>query len=184
MHATAGGKRVAQVEELVGDPRAGTTGGGAAPPTSAPLASLVGELRDKVALLDGPRLEALLQKMKALTPQLETAAKGAERAAGQDKKINEIYDMMGKWDAVATQLPALVSRLVALRALHEDGARFQASLAGIDREQQAITALLRDNSELLTTLDASFKGNLATIQANVQMLDERFAAVQQRMDKK
>jgi len=175
-------KRVEQVEEVVGVPP--VAGSGTAPPTSAPLASMVGELRDKVALLDGPRLEALLQKMKALTPQLETAARGADRTAGQDKKINDVYEMMNRWDAVATQLPALVSRLVALRALHEDGTRFATSLATLDREQQAITALLRDNSDLLSTLNGSFKENMATITANVKLLDDRFTAIQQRMDKK
>lgn len=46
-------KRVTQVEDLVGTPAA--PGSGTAPPTSAPLASIVGELRDRVALLDGPR---------------------------------------------------------------------------------------------------------------------------------
>jgi hypothetical protein len=92
--------------------------------------------------------------------------------------------MMSRWDGVATQLPALVSRLVALRALHEDGARFATQLATLDREQQAITALLRDNSELLATLGGSFKENMATIVANVKLLDERFAAIQQRMEKK
>jgi hypothetical protein len=46
-------KRVAQLEELVGTP--GVPGTTSAPATSAPLASLVGDLRDKVTLLDGPR---------------------------------------------------------------------------------------------------------------------------------
>lgn len=122
--------------------------------------------------------------MKALQPQLEVAAKGAEKGAGQDKKINDLYEMMSKWDNVATQLPALVSRLVALRSLHEDGSRFANSLSALDREQQSITALLKDNSEVLKTVDASFKENLATIQANVKMLDERFTAIQQKMEKK
>lgn len=126
-----------------------------------------------------------MQKIKALMPQFELAAKGTqERPAGQDKKVGEIYDMMGKWDVVAQQLPTLVSRLVALRALHEDGIRFASSLASLDREQQSIHALLRDNADLLGTMDASLKGNMATIQANVKMLDDRFLAVQQRMEKK
>jgi hypothetical protein len=51
-------KRVAQLEELVGTP--GVAGSGSAPATSAPLASLVGDLRDKVTLLDGPRFVYIL----------------------------------------------------------------------------------------------------------------------------
>ncbi len=123
-------KRVASVEELVGVP-AITGSSGSAPPTSAPLASIVGELRDKVSLLDGPRftfsylsfsahllifacrLEGLLQKIRALMPQIESLAKSAQdRGPVQDKKIGDIYDMMTKWDAVAQQLPTLVSRMV------------------------------------------------------------------------
>eukprot|EP00026_Physarum_polycephalum_P008776 Phypoly_transcript_08877.p1 GENE.Phypoly_transcript_08877~~Phypoly_transcript_08877.p1 ORF type:complete len:458 (+),score=137.11 Phypoly_transcript_08877:92-1375(+) len=174
-------KRVAQLEELVGTPS--VPGTSSAPATSAPLASLVGDLRDKVTLLDGPRLESLIQKIKALTPQLEAAAKNStqERAAAQDKKINEMYEMMSKWDSVSTQLPALVSRMVGLRAVHEDAARFASAVSALDREQGATHALLKDNAELIATLDASFKANMTTIQNNVKLLDSRFTAIQQKM---
>ena len=132
------------------------------------------------------RLESLLQKIKALTPQLEAAAKAStqERAAAQDKKINEMYEMMSKWDSVSAQLPALVSRMVGLRAVHEDAVRFASAISALDREQGATHALLRDNAELIATLDTSFKTNMETIQNNVKLLDSRFTAIQQKMGEK
>jgi hypothetical protein len=68
-----------------------------------------------------------------------------------------MYEMMSKWDSVSTQLPALVSRMVGLRAVHEDAARFASAISALDREQGATHALLKDNAELIATLDASFK---------------------------
>lgn len=51
-------KRIGGLEELVGTPP--VAGSGSAPASSAPLASLVGDLRDKVTLLDGPRYSFIL----------------------------------------------------------------------------------------------------------------------------
>lgn len=176
-------KRVAGLEELVGSQP--VAGSGSAPATAAPLASLVGDLRDKVTLLDGPRLEALSQKIKALTPQLEAATKqGIDRPASQDKKITEMYEMMQRWDAVSAHLPALVTRLTGLRTAHEDAARASTSLAQLDHAQNAVRDLLRNHAELASQLNTSFAANMETIQGNVKHLDERFVAIQQRLEKK
>lgn len=95
-----------------------------------------------------------------------------------------MYEMMQRWDAVSAHLPALVTRLAGLRAAHEDAARASASLAQLDNAQNAVRELLKNHGELATQLNSSFSANMATIQGNVKHLDERFVAIQQRLEKK
>lgn len=73
---------------------------------------------------------------------------------------------------------------MALRSLHEDGARFAASLSTLEREQQSIHALLKDDADLLKIVQGSFQENLTTIMGNIKLLDDKFAAIQQRIEKK
>jgi len=173
-------RRVASVEALVGQPTGGPS-----------LTSTVTELRDKITLLDAGRLDGVQQRMKALLPQLEAAA-AAGTAAGRaqtsdpksgaavnttpatEKKINDLYEVMNRWDLVSQQLPALVSRLSALHSLHEESLNFSTTLSKLETEQQAMSSLLKDNLNLLGKVDTSFKENMNIIQKNVTTLEERF----------
>jgi len=170
-------RRVASVEALVG-----LSSGG------PPLISAVGELRDKVALLDAGRLEGVQHRMKALLPQLEAAVgtltrtqadvkSGAASVPATEKKINDLYETMNRWDLVAQQLPALVNRLLALRTLHEDSLNLSTTLNKLENEQEAVLGLLKDNTTLLGKVDTSFQENMSTIQQNVASLEERFKNV-------
>lgn len=64
-------------------------------------------------------------------------------------QIEELYQMMSRWDITAQQLPAIVSRLKALKTLHEQSCDFQQSLRQLESHQAEMKTLLSTNHDLL-----------------------------------
>jgi len=99
-----------------------------------------------------------------------------------ETKVNEIFEIMGQWDIICQQLPNIVSRLQALKSLHDESASFQQSVQQLDTQQVEIKKLLKFNGDLMTKVDANFKSNLNTIQSNVQTLETRFSDLSKRLE--
>jgi dynactin-2 len=83
----------------------------------------IAALNRRTALLDGGhldhvegRLAALLQKMTSIAERKQTQ-EDAEKMA----KLNTLYDLVQKSEAMGAALPELVDRLDALQGLHEKG---------------------------------------------------------------
>jgi hypothetical protein len=57
-----------------------------------------------------------------------------------------------KWDSTNEQLPVLVSRLKALKALHEEAASFAKTVRDLESQQDEVKKLLKSDSELLKTV--------------------------------
>jgi len=89
---------------------------------------------------------------------------------------------MERWDLISQQLPNIVSRLQALKSLHNDGASFQQGVQQLEAQQEEIKKLLKFNGELMTKVDANFKGNLNIIQSNFQALETRFSDLTKKLE--
>jgi hypothetical protein len=63
--------------------------------------------------------------------------------------VDELFELISKWEASCRQLPALVDRLIALRSVHEESAAFAATLRQLDAEQNQIAQLLKTNLSTL-----------------------------------
>jgi len=99
-----------------------------------------------------------------------------------EQKINEIFEMMNKWDSVSGQVPSLVSRFHSLKALHENTSSFQNSLSNLHSQQEDIKKLLKFNSDLMNQVDGNFKSNLHVIESNVTALEKRFTALASKLE--
>uniref|UniRef100_A0AAR2L7X9 Dynactin subunit 2 n=1 Tax=Pygocentrus nattereri TaxID=42514 RepID=A0AAR2L7X9_PYGNA len=102
--------------------------------------------------------------------------KAAIEDAETQNKVSQLYDVVQKWDAMATSLPQVVQRLIAVKELHEQAMQFGQLLTHLDTTQQMINNALKDNSTLLTQVQQTMKENLVSV-------EENFAALEQRMKK-
>jgi dynactin-2 len=60
-----------------------------------------------------------------------------------------MFEMMHRWDNVSLQLPTIVSRLQALKSLHEGAASFSQGVQLLESQQDEIKKLLKFNGELM-----------------------------------
>eukprot|EP01133_Synstelium_polycarpum_P002901 gene2901-3333_t len=170
-------KRLAQLETLIGNKTE----------LSIPLTQTMVEIKEKLALLDSTKLDVLQQKMKSAVKQMEQLKQQDNSATKSlttnETKINEIFELMNRWDTVGQQIPSIINRLYTLRSLHEEGLALSNHVGNLEKDQAGITSLLKTNSSLMNKMDESFKGNMTTIQSNIESLEKRITDISSKMNK-
>ncbi|KAK5580675.1 hypothetical protein RB653_000698 [Dictyostelium firmibasis] len=164
-------KRLAKLETATGNK---TT-------DSVPITQSILEIKEKLSLLDTTKIDVLQQKMKVKMESLKIQDETSTKAlTTNEKKINDIFETMNKWDVVGQQVPAIINRLYTLRSLHEEGISFSNHVSNLEKQQNDITSLLKSNSSLMNKMDDSFKSNLLTIKSNIQQLESRIETLQNK----
>uniref|UniRef100_A0A8C2GYA7 Dynactin 2 (p50) n=1 Tax=Cyprinus carpio TaxID=7962 RepID=A0A8C2GYA7_CYPCA len=125
-----------------------------------------------VSVVDAERLFLFLQSVLGKMNEIAKHKAAIEDAETQNK-VSQLYDVVQKWDAMATSLPQLLQRLLAVRELHEQAMQFGQLLTHLDTTQQMINNSLKDNSTLLTQVQQTMKENLLSVEENFSALDQR-----------
>eukprot|EP01132_Coremiostelium_polycephalum_P004684 gene4684-5850_t len=168
-------KRLAKIESLIGNKE-----------TNLPISQSIVEIREKLSLLDPTKIDTIQQKMSGAMKQLETLKIQDESVTKSlttnEKKINEIFDIMNRWENVEHQLPSIINRLYSLRYLHEEGISFSNHLINLEKEQSDLTSLLKSNSSLMNKMDESFKSNLLIIKGNIESIEKRMSELSTKLE--
>ncbi|XP_059426334.1 dynactin subunit 2 isoform X2 [Carassius carassius] len=132
-------------------------------------------LQARVGALDAATLDQVEARLQSVLGKMNEIAKhkASIEDAETQNKVSQLYDVVQKWDAMATSLPQLVQRLLAVRELHEQAMQFGQLLTHLDTTQQMITNSLKDNSTLLTQVQQTMKENLLSVEENFSALDQR-----------
>ncbi|XP_052456380.1 dynactin subunit 2-like [Carassius gibelio] len=167
-------RRLAELETAVGSGSekqgplsAGVQGGS--------LMDTIELLQARVSALDAGTLDQVEARLQSVLGKMNEIAKhkAAIEDAETQSKVSQLYDVVQKWDAMATSLPQLVQRLLAVRELHEQAMQFGQLLTHLDTTQQMINNSLKDNSTLLTQVQQTMKENLLSVEENFSALDQR-----------
>ena len=86
-----------------------------------------------------------------------------------------------RWDAIAAELPSLVARLETLRVVHEQAVAVVGDVEKMDADNGAITALLTTANSSAASVETAFVQNMATVQENMQHIEQRIDSIQQKM---
>uniref|UniRef100_A0A4W5KJM0 Dynactin 2 (p50) n=2 Tax=Hucho hucho TaxID=62062 RepID=A0A4W5KJM0_9TELE len=144
-------KRLAELETAVGSGSdkpgplsAGVQGGS--------LMDTMELLQARVSALDSATLDQVEARLQSVLGKMNEIAKhkATIEDAGTQNKVSQLYDVVQKWDAMATSLPQVVQRLMAVKELHEQAMQFGQLLTHLDTTQQMINNSLKDNGTLRT----------------------------------
>uniref|UniRef100_A0AAY4EY08 Dynactin subunit 2 n=1 Tax=Denticeps clupeoides TaxID=299321 RepID=A0AAY4EY08_9TELE len=132
-------------------------------------------LQARVNALDSATLDQVEARLQSVLGKMNEIAKhkSAIEDAETQNKVSQLYDVVQKWDAMATCLPQVVQRLIAVKELHEQAMQFSQLLTHLDTTQQMISNSLKDNSTLLTQVQQTMKENLKAVEENFTALDQR-----------
>ncbi|KAM6038693.1 dynactin subunit 2-like [Theristicus caerulescens] len=144
------------------------------------LVETVQVLQAKVNILDVAVLDQVEARLQSVLGKVNEIAKhkATVQDADSQSKIKQIYEMMQRWDPVASTLPDVVQRLVTLRDLHEQATRFGQVLVRLDTTQQEMAGALKDNAVLLAEVQKTMKENLAIVEDNFADIDARIKRLQ------
>ncbi|XP_066841747.1 dynactin subunit 2 [Anser cygnoides] len=144
------------------------------------LVETVQILQAKVNILDVAVLDQVEARLQSVLAKVNEIAK--HKAVVQDadtqSKIHQVYEMMQRWDPVASSLPDVVQRLLTLRDLHEQATQFGQVLVHLDTTQQEIAGALKDNTVLLAEVQKTMKENLAIVEDNFADIEARIKRLQ------
>lgn len=71
-------------------------------------------------------------------------------------KVDELYELVIKFDSVSEQIPTIVNRLKVLKTLHEESASFQTSIQQLETCASDLKKLIGTNQELLSKVRRFF----------------------------
>uniref|UniRef100_A0A4W3KGY1 Dynactin 2 (p50) n=1 Tax=Callorhinchus milii TaxID=7868 RepID=A0A4W3KGY1_CALMI len=137
-------------------------------------------LQAKVSTLDSATLDQVEARLQSVLGKLNEIAKhktASEDAETQSKVSPQLYELVQKWDAMATTLPQVVQRLVAVKELHEQAMQFGQLLTHLDSTQQMITGTLKENTSLLSQVQNTMKENLSVIEGNFVGIEARMKTI-------
>lgn len=132
-------------------------------------------LQARVSALDSATLDQVEARLQSVLGKMNEIAKhkAAIEDADTQNKVSQLYDVVQKWDAMATSVPQVVQRLIVVKELHEQAMQFGQLLTHLDTTQQMINNSLKDNGTLLTQVQQTMKENLVAVEDNFSALDQR-----------
>uniref|UniRef100_A0A3P8ZWA6 Dynactin subunit 2 n=1 Tax=Esox lucius TaxID=8010 RepID=A0A3P8ZWA6_ESOLU len=144
-------RRLAELETAVG-PGSDKQGPLSAGVQGASLMDTMELLQARVSALDSATLDQVEARLQSVLGKMNEIAKhkAAIEDADTQNKVSQLYDVVQKWDAMATSLPQVVQRLMAVKELHEQAMQFGQLLTHLDTTQQMINNSLKDNGTLLS----------------------------------
>ncbi|XP_058024503.1 dynactin subunit 2 [Ahaetulla prasina] len=141
----------------------------------ASLMETVELLQAKVNSLDVATLDQVEARLQSVLGKVNEIAKHKSTVEDADtqSKVHQLYALVQEWSPLASTLPEVVQRLVAVRQLHEQAMQFGQLLTHLDTTQQMIANSLKDNVTLLTQVQKAMKENLAAVEDNFASINSR-----------
>ncbi|XP_007422120.1 dynactin subunit 2 isoform X2 [Python bivittatus] len=141
----------------------------------ASLMETVELLQAKVNALDVASLDQVEARLQSVLGKVNEIAKHKATVEDADtqSKVHQLYALVQEWSPLASTLPEVVQRLVAVRQLHEQAMQFGQLLTHLDTTQQMIANSLKDNVTLLTQVQKAMKENLAAVEDNFASINAR-----------
>ncbi|XP_032066801.1 dynactin subunit 2 isoform X1 [Thamnophis elegans] len=141
----------------------------------ASLMETVELLQAKVNSLDVATLDQVEARLQSVLGKVNEIAKHKATVEDADtqSKVHQLYALVQEWSPLASTLPEVVQRLVAVRQLHEQAMQFGQLLTHLDTTQQMIANSLKDNVTLLTQVQKAMKENLAAVEDNFANINSR-----------
>ncbi|CUA70444.1 putative dynactin subunit 2 [Drosophila pseudoobscura pseudoobscura] [Rhizoctonia solani] len=175
-------RRIAQLEKLIG---ASGTSLDESSPLPQPLLPHLTRISTLLTLLAQPRhIDSISRRLKLLLTDLERYnASAAPSAPGGplSPALAELAPLLQRLAPHITTIPAVLSRLRTLSALHASAAGFGDAVSGLEEDQRRLRAGLADLEEAVKGLEDSITDNSGTISRNVEGLETRIASLEERL---
>merc|ERR1712151_570839 len=149
------------------------------------LQTAVSELQRKLSRLDSSKMESIrsgvqkvmgdVENLLSKKAELDKKTNGGAVDHDHDKKVNELFELCHSWSSTAASLPAVVSRLQSLQALHQESESFASRLGALDSQQQELAKLLETTNASVGELGKHLKENVSAIMENMKALEQKMA---------
>uniref|UniRef100_A0A6M2CNI6 Putative dynactin subunit n=1 Tax=Rhipicephalus microplus TaxID=6941 RepID=A0A6M2CNI6_RHIMP len=136
-------------------------------------------LSSRLYLLESSHLDQVEARLSVLQQKMQQCAdkKVALEELDKSSKVNELYELLKKADAMGNSLNQVVERLVCLQGVHEHALQFSKAVSQLDLVQQHLSLALKGNEKNLAEAQKNFAENMETITKNLAFLEAKMAAL-------
>jgi len=127
-------------------------------------------IQGKMEGLGKDKMSSAGKKMKGLSRELLNLEKEKDKLAGAkksdyQKKISELYSMMGRWDQSSQQLPIIAARMQTIKDMVDVGKGSKGGLKALIAEKNKSQDLIAANKDLLVATRKNFSNSLAQMKS-------------------
>lgn len=137
------------------------------------------QLHQRMGLLDPQKLESIRTIAGKAKAGLDAAAMQKDQLPGRDghvdKKVKDLYDTCYRWTPVAANLPAVVTRMQSLEALHQMSASFTSRLGALEHEQEELMKILEVTNMAMSEMQKGMQENMMILKENMEALEKKLA---------
>ncbi|KAL0268267.1 UNVERIFIED_CONTAM: hypothetical protein PYX00_010278 [Menopon gallinae] len=143
------------------------------------LSEAAHKISAQINLLDAVQIERIDSKLAALIAKMDSIAekRGGQELIEKEKKINELYEFLGKSEAINESLKTVTERLIALKSLHVEAAEFKRTLKELEADQAYMSSNISNNEAVLKKIEAALQEHLQVITKNLQAFESRLSAL-------
>eukprot|EP00624_Nannochloropsis_granulata_P002636 evm.model.NODE_2328_length_25329_cov_24.016424.2 len=146
-----------------------------------PLIEALAKVERQATLLDAGAIETLRQRLVLLKTEWDSfkkerlkLANTLDREAGSHfRRVESVWELMGRLAPVAGDLPQLVSRLRVLQELHGESLTFARRMGELEEGQGVLRGLLAGTKKSVEEVKTSLRENVGEMERNVKEVDER-----------
>ncbi|CAI2348338.1 unnamed protein product [Caenorhabditis sp. 36 PRJEB53466] len=147
---------------------------------SAPVLDTVEDLKLRCETLNHSYVSGLEQRLNVMLTKLE---KIEETRANTDidenleKKVNEILELMQKWDVACSSLPSNVNKVKALNRLHEQAQHFASGLSHLKTIREKLEKEVMQGREAIIEYETNGKQEIGSVVEKLKLLEAKVAGL-------
>ncbi|EFO86532.1 CRE-DNC-2 protein [Caenorhabditis remanei] len=145
---------------------------------SAPVLDTIEDLKLRCETLNQSYVSGLEQRLNVMLTKLE---KIDETRANNDidenldKKVNEILELMQKWDVACSSLPSNVNKVKALNRLHEQAQHFAGGLSHLKTIREKLEKEVAQGREAIIEYETNGKQEIGSVVEKLKILEAKVA---------
>lgn len=145
---------------------------------SAPVLDTIEDLKLRCETLNHSYVSGLEQRLNMMLTKLE---KIDETRANNDidenldKKVDEILELMQKWDVACSSLPSNVNKVKALNRLHEQVQHFAGGLSHLKTIREKLEKEVAQGREAIIEYESQGKQEIGSVVEKLKLLEAKVA---------
>ncbi|KAL6727331.1 hypothetical protein Aduo_009219 [Ancylostoma duodenale] len=158
-------QRVRRIESLVGS----------FDPSRQSIADSVEDIRFRLEALNPSYIEGMETKLNALISKLDQVEDKKQKSVDgeMEAKVNDLLELMSKWDAACVAMPSNLKKLQGLHRLHEQARHFSERLSQLVGVRDQIEKAISADRMAMCELQVKAKEDITAVLGQITSLEER-----------
>ncbi|XGW15727.1 hypothetical protein V3C99_001294 [Haemonchus contortus] len=165
-------QRLRRIETLVGE----------ADPCRQPIADFMEDVRFRLDVLNPSYIEGMETKLNSIISKLDQVDDKRQKSVDgeMETKVNDLLELMSKWDVVCAAMPSNLKKLQGLHRLHEQAQHFSERLSQLVGVRDQIEKAIAADRMAMCELQVKAKEDISALLGQVTNLEERLKKIEKK----